>query len=100
MAGGLSAIHQHPDPEGPCHRSDLLDRHSETTVELDVAEDAGPAQGAPGAGAVFPGDGDGADASTNGVEKQAEDVQETSPSPTEKQPTDGQEKQTGERQGR
>lgn len=75
-------------------------RRAEGLKELDVAEDAGPAQGAPGTGAVFPGDGDGADASTNGVEKQTEDVQETSPSPTEKQPTDGQEKQTGERQGR
>jgi hypothetical protein len=75
-------------------------RRAEGLKELDVAEDADPAQGAPGAGTVSPADGDGVDASTNGVEKQAEDVQETSPSPTEKQPADGQEKQTGERQGR
>ena len=60
-------------------------RRAEGLKELDVADDADAV--------VAPADRDGA-------EKQPEDVQETSPPATEKSPTDGQEKQAAERQGR
>ena len=69
-------------------------RRAEGLKELDVADDADEAEAATDADAAV------SPAARDGAEKQPEDVQETSPSPTEKPPTDGQEKQARERQGR